>query len=100
MASCATTRGRLDECHPLWLDAEDRRECSARGLAELEHTLEVLRAGPAFLEVALFLRDERIDSRPRKRSIRARIQIRLALENRELRPGLFVRHPTVSSTGA
>ena len=96
----AATRRRLHERHPLGLDAEDRSECLARSLAQLEHLLDVLLAGSAFIEVTLRLRDERVDGRARKRPVRARVQIRVALEDRELRACLLVGHPTVSSTGA
>ena len=69
-------------------------------LAQLEHLLEVLGTESAFAEVALGLRDERIDRRLRERPVRARVQVREPLEHRELRTCLLVGHPTVSSTGA
>ena len=80
-------------------DAENGGECLACRHSELEHLLEVLPAEPAFLEIALRLGDDCIDGRARERPVCPRIQICVALENRELRARLLVRHPTVSSTG-
>ncbi len=96
----AATRRRLDERDADRLDAQHVGEAATRHLAQLEHALEVLLAAAAFDEIALHLLDDRVGCRARERAVRARVEIRVALEHRKLCACLLERHPTVSSTGA
>ena len=80
---------------------EHRREAAADALSQLEQLLDV-RPSPLRPcgQIALELRPRRVDGRPRQRPARARVEIRVALEHRELRAGLLERHSTTTSTGA
>src|SRR5205823_57127 len=82
------------------LDVEHRRQAPPRLVAQLQDAVDVgLPAAPR-LQLALRLRDERLDGRPCERPTAACIEVRVAREHRELRAGLVERHPTRASTGA
>src|SRR5581483_5184182 len=95
----ATTR-RLDERDRAWSDVEHSREPRARLVAQRDHPLVVRGPSPPALEVGARLLDDSLRGRPCERAVRARVQIREALEHRELRPRFLEVHPTVASTGA
>src|SRR5205823_5542789 len=69
-------------------------------VAQCERSLEVGWAAAALLEVSALLCGHRLDRRQRERPVRARVQVREALEDRELGARLVNGHSIVVSTGA
>ena len=80
--------------------AEDGGEAGADALPLLEDLLDVRRAAAALGQVALEPRPGCLDRGSRQRPDRAGVEVRVALEHRELRACLVERHSTTASTGA
>src|SRR4029077_3931769 len=80
--------------------AENVRDAASDALAQLEDLLDVRLAAAALGRVAVEPRANRVDRRLRERAGGARVQVRVALEDGELRACLLEVHPTTASTGA
>src|SRR6478672_3133761 len=96
----AAARGRIGKCNVQRIDVEHGCEARPRLFAEREAPLEPLLPAPPVLEIVSRLVDHRVGRRTRDRPVRARVEIRVALEHGELRAGFLEGHPTWSSTGA
>ena len=96
----AAARRGLGERDELGGSAEDGGDALADALPRLEDALDVRLAAPALREVALEPGPDRVAGRPRERAARAGVEIRVAVEDGELRPSLVVCHSTTASTGA
>ncbi len=81
-------------------DADRGGEFRPDLVAQRERPLEVGRAAAALLEVDPLLGGHRLDRRARERPVRARVQVREGLEDRELGARLVEGHSIVASTGA
>ena len=96
----AAARRRVGERDLLRRRADDLREAGAHLLAQPGELLDVRHPAAALLEIAREPRLRRLDRRARQRPVRAGVEVRLALEHRELGAGLLEGHPTTASTGA
>src|SRR4051794_5321735 len=96
----ASVRGRADEGNVLGRELEQAGERLAGALAQGEDLLEVGLSAAALLEIALVPFRHRFDCRARERAVRAGVQVRVALEDRELGSSLLEGHVTLASTGA
>ncbi len=87
---------RLRESDVLRVDVEDGGEPAPRLVTQREDALDPARAAPSVPRLAFELLHHRGRRRRGDRPVRARVEIRVALEHRELRACLLERHPTVA----
>ena len=71
------------------LHREQRGELRAHHVAQLERAREVRLAAATLRGVDELLGDDRLDGRPRERPVRARVQVREPVEDREGGADLF-----------
>ena len=79
---------------------ENGGDTPADALSRLEQLFHASLAAPALGQIALELCPHCVDGRLRERPARPGVEIRVALENGELRPSLLGCHSTTASTGA
>ena len=91
--------GRADERDVLGSDLEHAGQRLAGALAEGEYLLEIRFPAAAQLEVPAVELRHRLDRRAGKRTIRAGVQVRVALEDGKLGSGFVDRQATLASTG-
>src|SRR5262249_58454968 len=80
-------------------DLWHRGERSAASLSQGDDPLEISLPAATTLDVAPVEIRNRLGRRSRQRPVRACVQIRVALEDRELGAGLLERHEMLASTG-
>ena len=80
-------------------DLEHPGQRLSGALPQGEHFFEVSLTAAALLEVTTVELRHRLDRRARERAVRAGVQVRVALEDRELSSGLLEGHATRASTG-
>jgi hypothetical protein len=95
----ARVRGRADERDVLRSDLEHCGQRLSGALAQGDCLFEVRIPAATPFEVAAVELRHSIDGRARERAVRARVQVRIALEDGELGSGFLERQATLASTG-
>ena len=90
----AAARGRIGERDVQRIDVEHGCETRSRLFTKGEDPLDPFLPAPPMLEIAPRLVDHRVGRCTRDRPVRARVEIRVALEHGELRAGFLEGHPT------